>query len=166
MIDSETAMETKPMVKTQAEWKAYFGKQGKRMILPNDIYHCKDEMVLASLRKDFEESWVITGATIKDGHVIEKVKWNKANVEHIRNAPFTQFQSGFINESQLSFLQALFDTEDDYDTIKKRLQEINGKDQIWVWNDKGAAGFYCNNRGFHINGNIIINQGRSRGVKE
>lgn len=167
-----------------------FNELNKVMASMPDLYEAgktASPEVLESLRKDFKETWIISST---------RIHYEKSSLEavitHYFNSTVTTPQPinllvPFYNgvklddvletEEGLHYLQALFNTNDNAETIKKTLEKLSNKKSkdIKVWTpdqnnrkeyQDRAAGFnyyyYCQ---FLVYGdNCIFSDGRSRGV--
>ena len=170
-------------------------KELKRMnVEGKDDEKVKVTRYLATLRDDFDwlgkSNWLISSTRLQyNGSNLEcKITHHfdcsdkkfvdekqPVNVPIYRNTPIVQVVS---NPEGLKYLQTLFSTEDDSETIIQTLEFISGKNRnkIKVWtaatdgsftrqsNPERASGLDYNDGCFHVGGNVIIGDaGRSRG---
>ena len=178
-------------VKTQSPWILYFNDLEKAMISAPDVYqagkYASDE-VLDSLRKDFNESWlVLSTRTIYSGNNLsgriihnygsEVVKPSQRDVKVIPVYEGTPLAQALWDKEGVEYIQSLLDTRDDTKEITGTLEKISGKmsDNISLWTpsqssrknySERAVGFGGGYGRFRVVGYdfIVGLHGRSRGV--
>ncbi len=174
----------KQMKKTQKDWVEYFNSKNTKMISAPDIYKVakqENKAIIQSLKKDFEENWEVTSTRI----IYSK---NNLNAEIIHDVDskivkpkkykvkISELSGDFKQDSETEkYLQALFDTRDNFDKILKVLKKF-GKEvkNIRFWTPDQSSrkskqirsvvlGFGVFGR-FSVDGFWFVNVGVSRGV--
>jgi hypothetical protein len=183
--------------KYQIGWAEFYNEQkgeanGKRLITAPDVYRaCKEAPndLLASIRRDFKASWLVTGTRIiynqndLSGKVIHNYKSTIPNVKPVEIAlsEISDFTRAPIQEAlekgALPFLQALFMTKDDGKQIMASLEKLSramsSRIQVWTPSQIGrrdyperAVGFFYLNNYFHVDVDWNdYHHGRARGVQ-
>lgn len=119
-----------------------FNRLGKVMVAMSDLYNAGKNAtpeVIQSLRRDFQKSWVISSTRINYelnnleaaithyfGSKIVSPEEVKVVVPDYSNSP--TLDQVLSNEEGLKYLQALFNTSDDTEAIKRTLKRLSGKD--------------------------------------
>ena len=176
--------------KTQEVWIIYFNELKKPMISSPDVYRAGQEgnsRLVASLRNDFNESWLVTSTresydsntlnakiTQDYGSTVVKPTSKKVLVPVYGGIPLDKVLE---DKDGVAYLQAKFGIQDSPDEIVKTLAALSGKspDLIKVWTpdqasrasyQKRVAGFDFVDDQFHVGGDgrAYGNDGRSRGV--
>ncbi len=170
---------------TQDQWIAYFNARQQLMASMSDIYlagKSNDQRLLASLREDSKQSWIVTSTRLEygakeDAQIIHHYGSTVVKpIEHKLILP--EYQPQLLDEVVntpygLNYLQVLFGTTDSTREIKDTLQKLSeySKDKIKVWSaslavrpDSRASGFGCGDSGFHVTGNYLDDAGCSRRV--
>jgi hypothetical protein len=183
-IDSSPADDNK--VHTQDDWIKYFNDRNEIMVSMPDIYlagKSNNKKLLHSLRKDFKDIWITSSTRIKyddnqDARIIHNynsklIKQVEHNVVIPEYRP--QYLENVLNTQEgLKYLQILFGTNDTAQQIKDTLQKLSNysldKTKVWsaALSDRSierASGFYCDDGVFHVNGDLLCIDGRSRGVR-
>ncbi|MDP3640183.1 MAG: hypothetical protein Q8R53_03200 [Nanoarchaeota archaeon] len=153
---------------------------------------------LSSLREDFDwpkmNNWLISstrpiylGKSL-DARIVQHYRCNKSELikETVMEVPVyrgVQIEKIVGEEKGLAYMQALFDTKDDGETIMQTLEFISGKHRkdIVGWtaavstsdssytratHPERAAGFDCGDDRFHVDGSdVSLSPGCSRGVR-
>ncbi|MFH0798446.1 MAG: hypothetical protein V1906_03485, partial [Candidatus Woesearchaeota archaeon] len=148
----------------------------------------KHEELLANLRKDLDERWIVTstriiynpddlGARIVHHYGSSNDSLKKKFTLDVPIYSKVNISKAFGNQLGINYLQAFFGTADNPDTIIETLEHISGKnkEKIYLWtpdqnNRKAilerAAWLSCDNDGFRLYGYYYINDfGRSFGVR-
>ena len=173
--------------KTQDQWTAYFNDKNEIMASMPDLYMAgksNNQNLLESLRKDFQESWIVTSTRIKyedktNARIIHDYGSRLiAPVEHKIIIP----ESGSGNLAKvlgtsegLIYAQTLFGTNDNASQIKDTLQKLSNYslDKIKVWFaallarpvERAACLDYVDGD-FRVGGyDDLGGSGRSRGVR-
>jgi hypothetical protein len=178
--------------KCQKDWIEFYNKQegeakGKKMITASDIYNAgKSKDLLASLRKDFKDSWIVTGTRIlynKDnlaGKIVHNFNSTIAKPIEIAVAEIPIYQEekikNVVEGKGLAYTQAVFNTKDKAVKIIDTLEKLSQKsaEDIIFWTltrdsrksySETAVGFggYYYIR-FHVGGDRDYVSGRSCGV--
>lgn len=179
-----------PINQTQDKHILQFNSLGKIMAACADYYvagKSGDDSLIASLRKDFSERWIIASdriiydansldATITSyyGSIVVQPFERKVFVPVYSNGP--KLDNVLANEQGLLYIQTLFNTNDSADEIKNTLSMLSGKNsgitRIWT-PDQGSrknnnirvAALSFSSGEFRIDGdgNLLI-EGRARGV--
>ncbi len=179
-----------PLSVRQGDHIRRFNDLGKIMASMPDLYDTGKSAspeVLESLQKDFHETWVISSSRIhyeKDSlEAVITHYFNSTVVSPREIKVLVPYYNGVKlddvlgTEEGLKYLQALFNTNDDAETIKVTLEKLSNKKSkdIRVWTpdqnsrkeyQDRAAGFDGSGR-FHVvggGGGSIDGSGRSRGV--
>lgn len=182
--------QNQPISQTQDNHIAGFNELKKVMAALPDYYAAGksgDDALIASLRKDFSESWIVGSDRIKydaksldakiihyfDSTVIKPVEV-PVFIPDYSNGPILDDVLG--TAQGLAYVQALFNTPDNAEEIKKTFFALSGKASIStrVWTPDQAsrksvpdrAAFLgCSLDSFLIDGDFPFNDsGRSRGV--
>ena len=175
--------------KTQDGWIAYFNDKNKIMTSMPDLYMAgksNNQNLLESLRKDFQDRWIVTSTRIKyENNTNARIIHNYgsrliAPIEHKIVIPEYEPESlanVLCTKEGLRYLQALFGTKDNASQIKETLQKLSGyqadKTKLWTPNQYNrkrcpvrAACLYYDVGEFRVDGNDdLSNYGRSRGVR-
>jgi len=149
-----------------------------------------------SLRKDFDwlsqKSWLVSSTKIKyqpnkeDTQIIHHYNCHHTSAIQQFNVSIPEYLGVFIPQvldepKGLIYLQTLFGTKDDKETIIQNLEFISAKSgtkiKIWTpsfksdigyisreFSSERASGFSYNNSFFHVYCNMVFSSGRSRGV--
>ena len=177
--------------RTQEQWIAFFNEQQRRMISAADLYKkgkSAPDDVLKSLRKDFDESWLVSSTRnsysrddlsgiVTQNYGSRVVTPSQRNVSVIPVYNGTKLAQALQTEEGLDYLQALFDTIDDPEAITGTLEHLSGRnaDNIVLWTpDQGSRKRYPERAvwfdglggRFHVNRGYRFDNyfGRSRGV--
>ena len=177
--------------RTQKEWIAYFNKLGKPMISAPNMYQAgktASDEVLDSLRKDFDEHWIVSSTRIKynpndlSALIVHNfgstvVKPKKIALKVIPVYESTILSHALDSEDGVLYNQALYDTRDDPKTITEVLENLSKRkaDNIRLWTPsqssrnsypERAGGFFDDYGRFHVAGYVYFDYyfGRSRGV--
>ncbi len=183
--------------KTQTGWIAFFNKQGKPMISAADLYSAAKLYIdgkfapneaLQSLKRDFDESWLLTSTRIiySDIDLSGKITQNygskvvKPSQTYIPVIPFynnASLAQALQTEKGVVYLQALFGTNDDPETIASTLEILSDRkpERIGLWAPnrdsrrkypERAVGLGIDGNWFHVDGDYIVKSsyGLSRGV--
>ena len=173
--------------KTQDEWIDYFNGRNEVIVSMPDIYRAGksgNRALLDSLRKDFEERWIVTSTRVKyennqDARIIHNYGSRLVQpVEHKVVIPEYRPQplKAVLNTKEgLRYLQALLGTNDNAKEIKDTLHKLSNyttsKTNIWsvALSDRPAeraSGFDYYGGGFRVYGYDFLDyDGRSRGVR-
>ena len=178
--------------RTQSQWVGFFNEQGKAMISAPNIYqagkHASDE-VLASLRRDFGESLLVSSSRIKyaqddlSGRITHNYessvfKPSQRDVKVIPVYDETLLAQALQSDESIGYLHALFDTTDEPKCIAGTLENLSKRnaDRIALWTpsqfsrqyyNEGAVRFDVDGGGgFRVVGGdrVVDGVGRSRGV--
>lgn len=171
---------------------ASFNSQNRIMAALRDYYDetkSDNPELIAKLREDFNASVIIGSDMIQYAAdsleaTITSYHGSTVTTPQERKVIAPIYSSGpYINdvlasEDGLKYLQVLFDTEDDADTIKTTLTALSGKppEQMRVWTpdrssrtstpDRAAFLYYNSDVDFHVDGDFsLYNIGRARGVQ-
>lgn len=178
-----------PISQTQDAHINKFNELGKVMASLADYYDAGksgDEALITNLRNDFSESWIVGS-----DRIVYNSESLDAKITRYFDSKFVKpvevpvfipdYSSGptlddvLATTQGLNYVQALFNTNDDAKTIKKTLSDLSGKpsgntrvwtpDQASRKNNPNRAAFlvYINDD-FRIDGYLLGNIGRSRGV--
>lgn len=175
--------------KTQKQWIAYFNNLGEQMFSAPDIYQAgksASDEVLDSLKKDFDESWVVSSTRIKynptdlSAHIVHNfgstiVQPTEADVSIIPVYAPESLTKALQKENGVKYLQALFTTTDNPKTITEVLENISKRkaEGINLWTPsqssrnpsypERAVRFYGYDSWFRVDGsNFGDGSGRSR----
>lgn len=180
-----------PVSQTQNEYIVQFNGLGKVMASLADYYRAGrsgDKVLIDSLRKDFSNGWIVgSDRIVYSGDSLgAKVihYFGSMVIEPVEVSVFIpDYSDGRIldtvldDERGLAYVQALFNTTDDSAEIKKTLSVLSGKNnsKIKVWTpdqgsrkrnpDRAAFLVYDGGDFFHIDGDRLSINGRSRGVR-
>ncbi|PIN80595.1 hypothetical protein COV11_03750 [Candidatus Woesearchaeota archaeon CG10_big_fil_rev_8_21_14_0_10_30_7] len=185
LIDAQNGV----LCMNQSDFINFFNSVGRIMVSMPDLYEAgksASKKTLESLRKDFRESWVITSTRIDyepdslDATITHYFGSNVV-IPNVIKVLIPKYSSNFnlnnvLNTDEgLAFLQAFFNTEDDAETIKTTLNKLSNyesnnsciltSDQnSRQSNPTSASGLDCSDVRFHVDVDVIVNTGRSRGV--
>ena len=195
VIDLQPALDGKNQY--QKDWINFYNKQegkakNKRMILASDVYRAgnsKSKELLASLRKDFDDSVVVSGTRNlynKDnlaGKIVHNFNSTIAKPIELAVAEIPVYKSenvkNVVEGKGLAYAQALFQTKDKSAKIIDTLETLSqkGAEDIRFWtpdqssrknNSERAVWFDCGDDGFRVDGDDWgwddVYSGRSRGV--
>ncbi|MFH0797970.1 MAG: hypothetical protein V1906_01015 [Candidatus Woesearchaeota archaeon] len=198
ILDKESALDGK--IKTQDQWIEHWNciNDGRYFASMKDMYDAfrqirqesdKHKELLANLRKDFKESWIVASTRIiyNPDDLGARIVHHYGSSNDSLKREFTldvpiyngvNISTAFGNQSGINYLQAFFGTADNPDTIIETIEHISGKnkEKIYLWtperdsrrsfSDRAAWLGYVN-VGFILNGGVIIigNNGRSFGVR-
>ncbi len=140
--EHESEIVKKDISKTQKDWVEYFNNKGQKMISAPDIYKAAkkgNKAIIESLKKDFDDDWEVTSTRIiynkknlqaeiihdVDSKIVKPKKY-KVKVP-IFNGKFEE------NKETEKYLQTLFDTKDNIDTILKTLKKFGKDKKIRLW---------------------------------
>ena len=174
--------------RTQEQWISYFNNVGKPMISAPNVYlagkTASDEL-LASLRKDFDESWLVSSTRISyrddlsgkitHNHGSTVVKPSQRDVKIIPVYNGIPLAQALKSDEGVAYLHSLFDTSDEPRDITGTLENLSkrGADRIGLWiPDQGSRNSYSeravwfvgNFHRFRVGGVHFGYGGRSRGV--
>ena len=176
--------------KTQEQWIEYFNKLGKPMISAPNIYQAgksASDETLDSLRKDFDESWIVSSTRIKyskddlSGRIIHNygssiVKPIEKNISIIPVYSSTPLKE-VLTSKGIEYVQVLFNTNDNRNTIIKVIEHLSKRksDDIRLWTpDQDSRNIYTDRAvrfvddgdRFHVDGSDHFggNSGHSRGM--
>ena len=187
-IDSQPLMENGQIViDNLAGHVKRYNASGRVMMSAADAYHGDiDAETSKSMQHDFRSSWLILDteleyipdsleAVITD-HAYSTIitpNTQRIIVPILRNVDYDVVVA---EQKGLSYVRTLFKADDDRpEQIKKRLQEIGGRNEIHLWTPerdnrkdypKMAAGFNYNDDAFRVDGNYFYYVGCSRGVDQ
>ncbi|MBI1969564.1 hypothetical protein HYS48_02620 [Candidatus Woesearchaeota archaeon] len=177
---------------TQRDWSLWYNRKDRIMAAAQDFYKVgKDggEKLLESLQKDFRDEWVVTSTEIQyqfpsleatvthyfDSRVIQPMFMQGVVVPVYTYIPIEEVVK---TEEGLRYLQALFQTKDDGETIITALERLSGEKRarIKIITPLQHNREYYQNRAvfFRVDrGSFIVNcydhvaslNGRSRGVR-
>jgi hypothetical protein len=137
-LECESIVVKEPITKTQKDWIDYFNEKGIKMISAPDIYLAgkeKNEKLVESLRKDFDESIEMTSTRIiYDKNTLMAEIIHDADSKVVKPKYYTVkvpiFQGDFEqNEETEKYLQAVFDTTDSLSEILAVMKYL-GEDKI------------------------------------
>ena len=135
-------------IRTQEQWSSYFNEAGKPMISAPNIYQAgktATDKVLASLRRDFNESWLVSSTRISYGddlsgkimhnHGSRVVKPSQIDVKVIPVYDDTPLAKALQSDDGIAYLHSLFDTADEPQDITRTLENLSkrGADRIALW---------------------------------
>ena len=176
--------------KSQDSWILWYNQQGRVMASAANIYQAGktgDRTLLASLQKDFLESWIVTSTRIDYdqntlssritqyyGSTVRTPAATTIDVPVYNNAIATVLQDA----QGLRYLQSLFNTSDIAEQIMQTLEKLSGKtrSEIKIWTPdqasrksipQRAVRFDLDSSEFRVVGvdRVGGNVGRSRGVR-
>lgn len=120
----------------QSDWIDFFNKEGKAMISAPDVYRAPDS-ILPDLIKDFNEHWLITGTRViyNKGDLGARIIHNFGSTV-VNPIGSSLIVPEYLNEQVekvakgegLTYLQTLFQTEDNAYNLIGRLERISGKE--------------------------------------
>ncbi len=140
--EHEKEIVKKDISKTQEDWIQYFNDKGQKMISAPDIYKAAkkgNKAIIESLKKDFDDDWEVTSTRI-----IYNKKDLQAEIIHDVDSKVVKpkkykvkvpIWNGKVEENKETekYLQALFDTKDNIDTILKVLKKFGKEKKIRLW---------------------------------
>jgi len=193
ILDKKSALNG--ATKTQDHWIEHWnGVNGERYFASmRDMYDAFKQIkqdpashkkLLANLRKDFKENWVVTSTRIfyNADDLGARIVHHYGSGNDSLKTEFTldvpiyrrvDISTALGNQSGIDYLQAFFGTEDNSDTIIETLEYVGGKNKkdIYLWtpdqdsrksvSERAAWLYYLD--GFRLGGYFII--GRSFGVR-
>ena len=174
-----------PMTKTQDGWIAYWNTvtDGRRFASAANIYQAGktgDRTLLASLQKDFLESWIVTSTRIdydqntgvgKITHYYNStLRTPSAKTIIIPEYNGETIERVVQNASGIQYLQTVFATPDTAETIMQTLEKLSGKtrSEIKIWTPdqasrksipQRAVRFSLDSAGFHVVGGNHVGGG-------
>ena len=179
-----------PISQTQDQHIAQFNSLNKIMASWADYYDAGktgDDALIASLRKDFKDSYIVTSdrliydANSLEGTIISYYASNiitpierKVLIPDYSNGPVLDTVLG--TEQGLAYIQSLFNTTDNIDEIRNTLNRLSGyasgSTRVWTPDQKSravdpnrAAFLGCSVVSFRIGSNgSLSSSSRSRGV--
>ncbi len=180
-----------PVSQTQDKHVVQFNGLGEVMASLADYYKAGrsgDKVLIDSLRKDFSNGWIVgSDRIVYSGDSLgAKVihYFGSMVIEPVKVSVLIPDYSGgktlgivLDDERGLAYVQALFNTTDDKADIKKTLSALSGRTSsgIKVWTpdqgrrkikpDRAAFLVYDGGDFFHIDGDRLSINGRSRGVR-
>ena len=136
--EHETEVVKKELRKNQKDWIVHFNNKNMKMISAPDIYHCKDKEIIASLRNDFKNNYIVTSTQINFKYDLLAEITHDANSKVVEpktiSVKVPEYSGGFEeNEDAEKFLQALFNTQDNLATILMTLKELGESKMIRLW---------------------------------
>lgn len=185
----------KGATKTQNQWIEYWNAitDGRYFASAADIYAAGktgNTTLLASLKKDFKESWIITSTRIEYDLTgatgvgkITHYYGSTIRVPMVKTIIIPAYNNTTVDEvvqgaSGLQYLQTLFTTTDTAEQIMQTLETLGGKQrsEIKVYTPdqnarksvpQRAVRFDLGSGGFHVDGDDHVggNVGRSHGVR-
>ena len=188
--------------KTQEQWIEYWGNiaDGRRFASAADYYNifkqlkdADNKTVIDSLRKDFNERWIVTGTRIKyqpdslNAKIIHNYGSKDESLITETELEIPEYLGVGINgkindELAKNYLKSLFSTDDDMGEIVSVLEYISDKpkEKIKLWTPPLESNQYTTRKkaseravffssdvgGFHVSGDYHVDDisGRSRGV--
>ena len=176
--------------RTQEQWISYFNNAGKAMISAPNMYQAgktASDEVLASLKSDFDASWLVTSTRISysgddlSGRVIHNygsivVKPSQRDVKVIPVYDSMPLAQALRSDKGIAYIHFLFDTSDEPKDIAGTLENLSkrGAERIALWTpnhgsrgsyNERAVGFYVDGGRFHVFGILhLVDFGHSRGV--
>ena len=145
------------LIMNQVDFIGRFNEADRIMIAMPDLYHAgKDnsDEVLRSLRSDFDQSWVISSTRIEYekqglegtithyfGSTVTEPISTKLVIPVYLDIPILQVVN---TEEGLKYLQTLFGTDDDFETIITTLEKLGNKNRsnIRIWTPPLVNGTY------------------------
>jgi len=183
--EHETEVIKTDLKKNQKDWIEHFNQKGQKMISAPDIYQTakkEDKTLMESLKQDFKDSWVVTSTRIiynkedLNAEIIHDFD-SKIVKEKRFNVKINEYREIIKEDSETeAYLQALFDTKDDINTIIKVIKRFDNQKNIYLLTPSQSSRadrpirsvrlyFYFD--GFYVDGGSWIGNyggGLSRGV--
>ncbi len=140
--------------RTQRDWIDFFNREGKAMISASDVYRVPN-LILPILRKDFNKSLLVTSTRISynpsdlGARIIHNFGSNVVEPKEtsliVPVYEDEQVEKVAKTKEGLTYLQTLFDTEDDASKLIGRLERISEKEakdiKIWMPAQNSRRGY-------------------------
>jgi hypothetical protein len=127
--------------RTQDKAIAHHNALKEKMLSMSDVYKIAKENKkenIEALRKDFKD-YLITSTRIiynednLSAEIIHDYNSEVVKPKHIKVKMVSDLDGDNYDAEDLSYMQAMCDTKDNLETIKKNLQNLSGKNKIYWW---------------------------------